>query len=158
MRNRNHQQLSAPELPPPQASRKKKQRNERDGTDEEEKEEQHQQPPEEGEGYEQQQHESKQQQQLSCTQRMLASGRATGNIRFSSLCLGGFLTVCRTEGKGRGLFAASNFRRGDEITVAPADLDMLSASESCGIEYIRVIFIAAFLVFPIIRESRSPKI
>ena len=27
MRNRNHQQLSAPELPPPQASRKKKQRN-----------------------------------------------------------------------------------------------------------------------------------
>jgi hypothetical protein len=158
-----------------QASMEKKQRNERDAKDEEEKEEQQQQqPPEEGEGYEQQQqqqqpseegevyeeqqHESKQQQQLSWAQRMLASGRATGNIRFSSLCPGGFLTVCQTEGKGRGLFAASNFRRGDEITVAPADFDMLSASKSCGSEYMRVMFIAAFLVFPIIRESRSPKI
>jgi hypothetical protein len=50
---------------------------------------------------------------------LLASGKATGNIRFPALCGGGFLKVLKSEGKGRGLFAASDFKKGALIAVAP---------------------------------------
>jgi hypothetical protein len=54
------------------------------------------------------------------TQR-LASFKSTGNLRFPAAAQGKFLRVLRSEGRGSGLFAASDFSKGDLITYLPAD-------------------------------------
>jgi ubiquitin len=51
----------------------------------------------------------------------LASGKATGNIRFPAAVRGKWLRVLRSEGKGCGLFAASDFDSEDVITYAAVD-------------------------------------
>ncbi len=51
----------------------------------------------------------------------LAAGKATGNIRFPAATRGKWLRVLRFEGKGCGLFAASDFQKGDVITYTPVD-------------------------------------
>ncbi len=52
----------------------------------------------------------------------VAAGKATGNIRFPAATRGKWrLRVLRSEGKGCGLFAASDFTKGDVITYTPVD-------------------------------------
>jgi ubiquitin len=51
----------------------------------------------------------------------LAAGKATGHIRFPAATRGKWLKVLRSEGKGSGLFAASDFIQGDVITYTPVD-------------------------------------
>ena len=114
---------------------KKKQRQRGKGEQEEEEEEQEEQEQElydQGGGHEDEQ----EQQKLRWSERQLMSGNATGAISFPSLTLKGRLNVCYSEGRGRGLFAATNFRKGDVITSTPV---AAAARESAtALDYLQV--------------------
>jgi ubiquitin len=70
----------------------------------------------------------------------LAAGNATGNIRFPAATRGKWLRVLRSEGKGCGLFAASDFTKGDVITYTPVDEN----PDTVITEYTEVIEVSCF--------------
>jgi hypothetical protein len=89
------------------------------------------------------QQQQQQQQILRWSERQLRSGKATGAISFQSSTPSCRLNVRYSEGKGRGLFAATNFCKGDVITITPV------AAAACSSTALDFLHVGEYLFFDV---------